>query len=267
MQPHLPPTSLYNSIFGIESIQPPHQMPRTCVHRKHDGSSGQTLKHYSVLQKCQVVKYALDQNTQFGTLFRSISLEVQVPTNVLTRWCLQQVQLSEKAKINSKSLSLCAGPVGQLDAVQDQLHTWLFEKREQGMAISITHVVWKAQKFFGPVFTDKSFNAKFLATQRWLRKFAYVYRMPPTRQHERLRSLPGRRWHFYWQLVRRLSVRTTINGTFSIWTKRLCGFCTTTQRLCRRRAQKPSTCGSRQTTREERLLLSPAPLLAISCAR
>jgi hypothetical protein len=45
------------------------------------------------------------------------------------------------------------------------------------MAISITHVVWKAQKFLGPVFTDKSFNAKFLATQRWLRKFAYVYRM------------------------------------------------------------------------------------------
>ncbi len=45
------------------------------------------------------------------------------------------------------------------------------------MAISITHVRWKAQKFLGPVFTNKSFNAKFLATQRWLRKFAYVYRM------------------------------------------------------------------------------------------
>jgi hypothetical protein len=56
--------------------------------------------------------------------------------------------------------------------VQDQLHTWLFEKREQGMAISITHVVWKAQKFIGPDFTDKSFNAKFMVTQRWLRKFA-----------------------------------------------------------------------------------------------
>ena len=152
-------------------------MPRTCVHRKLGGSSGRTRKRYSVLQKYQVVKYALDQNARFGTSFRSISLEVQVPQNVLTRWCRQQVQLSEKAKINSKSLSLCAGPVGQLDAVQDQLHTWLFEKREQGMAISITHVVWKAQKFLGPVFTDKSFNTNFLATQRWLRKFAYVYPM------------------------------------------------------------------------------------------
>ncbi len=176
MQPHLPPTSLHNSIFGIKSIQPPHQMPRTCAHRKLGGSSGRTHKRYSVLQKCQVVKYALDQNTQFGTSFRSTALEVQVAPNVLTRWCQQQVQLSEKAKINGKSLSLCAGPVGQLDAVQDQLHTWLFEKREQGMAI-ITHVVWKAQKFLGPIFTDKSFNAKFLATQRWLRKFAYVYRL------------------------------------------------------------------------------------------
>jgi hypothetical protein len=152
-------------------------MPHTCVHRKLGGSSGQTRKRYSVIQKCQVVKYALDQNARFDTSFRSISLEVRVPQNVLTRWCQQQVQLSEKVKINRKSLSLCAGPVDQLEAVQDQLHTWLFLKREQGMAISITHVMWKAQKFLGPVFTDKSFNAKFLATQRWLRKFAYVYYM------------------------------------------------------------------------------------------
>ncbi len=141
MQPHLPPTSLHNSLFGIESIRPPNQMLRTCVHRKLGGSSGITRKRYSVLQKCQVVKYALDQNARFGTSFRNISLDVQVPQNVLARWCRQQVQLSEKAKINSKSLRLCAGPVGQLEAVQDQLHTWLFKKREQGMAISITHVV------------------------------------------------------------------------------------------------------------------------------
>ncbi len=69
------------------------------------------------------------------------------------------------------------GLVGQLESVQDQLHEWLFEKREQGMAISITHVVWKAQKFIGPKFATKSFNAKFHAIQRWLRRFKYVYRM------------------------------------------------------------------------------------------
>ena len=74
-----------------------------------------------------------------------------------------------------QELSLGAGPVCQLEAVQDQLHTWLFEKREQGMAISIMHVVWKAQKFIGPDFTNKSFNAKFMVTKRWLMKFSYVY--------------------------------------------------------------------------------------------
>jgi hypothetical protein len=72
---------------------------------------------------------------------------------------------------------LGAGPIGQLEAVQDQLHTWLFEKCEQGMAISITHILWKAQKFIGPEFTDKLFNAKFMVTKRWLKKFAYIYRM------------------------------------------------------------------------------------------
>jgi hypothetical protein len=61
--------------------------------------------------------------------------------------------------------------------VQDQLHTWLFEKHEQGMAISIMHVMWKAQKFIGPEFTGISFNAKFMVTKLWLKKFVFVYRM------------------------------------------------------------------------------------------
>jgi hypothetical protein len=96
---------------------------------------------------------------------------------MLERWCRQVNQLKEQAKLASKSLSMGTGPVGQLESVQDQLHEWLFEKREQGMAISITHVVWKAQKFIGPEFATKSFNAKFHATQRWQRRFKYVYRM------------------------------------------------------------------------------------------
>ncbi len=45
------------------------------------------------------------------------------------------------------------------------------------MAISITHVVWKAQKFIGPEFATKLFNAEFHATQHWLRRFKYVYHM------------------------------------------------------------------------------------------
>ncbi len=177
VQPHLPPTSLHNSLSDIESSQQSTQIPRTCVHRKLGGSSRITRKRYSVLQKCQVVEYALDLQERYGTSVQNVARDIQVPQNVLARWCGQVVQLREQAKIASKSLSLGAGPVGQLEAVQDKLHTWLFKKREQGMAISITHVMWKAQKFIGPDFTEKSFNAKFMVTKRWLKKFAYVYRM------------------------------------------------------------------------------------------
>jgi hypothetical protein len=148
-----------------------------CVHRKLGSSSGITRKRYSVLQKCQVIEYALDLQERYGTSVRNVALDIQVPQNVLARWCGQVVQLREQAKIVSKSLSLGAGPVCQLKAVQDQLHSWLFKKREHGMAISIAHIVWKAQKFIGPDFTNKSFNAKFHMTQRWLRRFSYVYRM------------------------------------------------------------------------------------------
>ena len=136
-------------------------MPCTSVSRKIGGTSGITRKRYSVLQKCQVVEYALAQQVRCGTSVQNVALDIQVPQNVLARWCRQVIQLREQAKISSKSLSLGAGSVGQLEAVQDQLHSWLFEKREQGMAISITHFMWKAQKFIDSEFTDKSFNAKF----------------------------------------------------------------------------------------------------------
>ena len=99
-------------------------MPRTCVHQKLGGSSGITRKRYSVLQKCQVVNYVLALRARTGTSLRKISRDIQVPPNVLSRWLQQYVQLREKAEVESKSLSLCAGPVGQLEAVQDQLHTW-----------------------------------------------------------------------------------------------------------------------------------------------
>jgi hypothetical protein len=92
---------------------------------------------------------------------------------MLTRWCKQANLLQAQVKIGSQqSLSMGTGPAGQLVSVEDQLHAWMFEKREQGMALSITHIVWKAQKFLGPEFTAKSFNAKFCATKRWLKRFA-----------------------------------------------------------------------------------------------
>jgi hypothetical protein len=76
-----------------------------------------------------------------GNSMRKIALDVQVPRATLERWCRQVNQLKEQAKLASKSLSMGTGPIGQLESVQDQLHEWLFKKREQGMAISITHVV------------------------------------------------------------------------------------------------------------------------------
>jgi hypothetical protein len=68
-------------------------------------------------------------------------------------------------------MSLGTGLDGQLHDVADQLHTWFFSKREQSMANYITHIIWKAQKFIGTKFKDKSFNAKFHATSHWLKKF------------------------------------------------------------------------------------------------
>ena len=119
-------------------------MPRTSLSRKLGGTSGFIRKRYTVLQKCQVVKYAVALLAK-GDSMRSISLDIQVPRIMLTRWCKQANLLQAQVKIGSQSLSMGTGPAGQLVSVEDQLHAWIFEKREQGMALSITHIVWKAQ--------------------------------------------------------------------------------------------------------------------------
>ena len=123
---------------------------------------------------------------------------------MLKRWCRQVNQLKELVKLASKSVSMGTGPAGQLESVQDQLHEWLFEKWEKGMAISITHVVWKAQKLIGPDFTNKSFNAKFHVTQCWLRRFKFVYRMQTNKATRALALIAGEALAFL--LATRLSL-------------------------------------------------------------
>ena len=135
----------------------------------------QALLRAPEVSSCKLCACSASTNRYFT---KKNSIDIQVPPNILLRWLQQHVQLREIAKVERKSLSLCAGPVGQLEAVQGQLHTWLFKKCKEGMAISIAHVVWKAQKFIGPEFTDKSFNAKFMVTKRWLKKFAYLPQQP-----------------------------------------------------------------------------------------
>jgi hypothetical protein len=78
---------------------------------------------------------------------------------------------------NKKSLHV--GPDGVLHAVQDELHDWLFSKREQGIAIVTSHLVYKATALLDAMsgFKEKTFEARFKVVSRWLSKFSYVYRM------------------------------------------------------------------------------------------
>jgi hypothetical protein len=82
-----------------------------------------------------------------------------------------------------KSKSICDGPTGQLDCIKEELLQWIFSRREQGIAVTMSHVVYKAtsilshlQEDGGGGFKDNGFTARLSAVTRFLAKFDFVYR-------------------------------------------------------------------------------------------
>ena len=74
----------------------------------------------------------------------SAALEMGIHHTLLVRW-RDETNLENMIRGNKKNKkSLHVGPDGVLLTVQDELHNWLFSKREQGIAIVTSHLVYKA---------------------------------------------------------------------------------------------------------------------------
>ncbi len=76
----------------------------------------------------------------------------------LRDWTSQLPELRERAKKESAKKSFNNGPAGQLDSVKDVLLMWMFGRRQQGVVVDVTHVVFKASSFLRTSFGLKSFE-------------------------------------------------------------------------------------------------------------
>ena len=110
-----------------------------------------------------------------------------IPHTFLVRWTKARPRLIASL---GRMKAICKGPAGQLDCIREELLQWIFARREQGIAVTMPHVVYKASSILRQhqqekVFKDKGFEARLKAVTRFLAKYNYVYR---TKTNEATRS-------------------------------------------------------------------------------
>jgi hypothetical protein len=162
-------------------------MPRTILVRPPGGATGRVRRRYAVRQKLQLLEECNKLRREENFSLRGAAAAMSIPHTVLVRWTKARPRLI--ASLGGRKKAICEGPVGQLDCIREELLQWIFARREQGIAVTMPHVVYKASSILRHqqenAFKDKGFEARLGAVTRFLAKYNFVYR---TKTNEATRS-------------------------------------------------------------------------------
>lgn len=100
--------------------------------------------------------------------------EVNVHPSMHLRWMRRLDEMTQQRNVNAKSL--CRGRRSCLEACTDDLLRFIFEHREQGMAISVSMVMRRAKQIL-PQFALKSRVAQYHSALRFVRSQGLVFRL------------------------------------------------------------------------------------------
>ena len=117
---------------------------------------------------------AMVRHMQFaeGITLRSAALRLGVCASLLSRWSRRHSEIGDVAY--SRKKSVCDGPLGQLKPIKNPLLRFIFEMREQGMAVSTLMVTIQASRL-SAAFASKTLIARRSAVRRFLRAHSLVY--------------------------------------------------------------------------------------------
>ena len=150
-------------------------MPRTILVRP-----GGARKRYSVRQKLQILKECSRLRREDNLSLRGAAALVGIAHSLLVKWTKDVPRLTAYRRERDKGKkSINDGPTGQLDCIKDDLLLWIFARRKQGIAVTKSHIVYKASAMLlhqDHAFKDKSFEARFKTVSCWLSKYEFVYR-------------------------------------------------------------------------------------------
>ncbi len=116
-------------------------MPRTILAWPPGGATGVVRKRYAVHQKLQLLEEANRLRRLENLSIRGAAAKMGIHHTILVRWRKDRHRLTASL---GKRKAICGGPVGQLDCIQEDLLQWIFACREQGIAVPMSHIVYKA---------------------------------------------------------------------------------------------------------------------------
>lgn len=128
---------------------------------------------YSIRERVSVLKWCARKTSSEGWSQRMCGRRLRIDPRSLRNWHRQYAAMLE---VKSDVLSLCMGRRSALEQISDELLQFIFERREQGFAVSRKAVVMKASKLL-PEFSVKSAIAKYSAVRRFLKRNDLVYRV------------------------------------------------------------------------------------------
>jgi hypothetical protein len=157
-------------------------MPRTILVRPPGGATGRVRRRYAVRKKLQLLEKCNRLRRAENLSLRGAAVAMSVPHTVLVRWTKAHPRLIASL---GRQKAIYEGPVGQLDCIREELLRWIFARLEQGIAVTMPHVVYKASSTLRhqqeAAFKDKGFEARLGAVTRFLAKYDFVY---PTKTNE-----------------------------------------------------------------------------------
>jgi len=149
-------------------------MPRVVCKAGFGGVSGRKRRRYSLPESRGLLAKARHMQHAEGISLRSAAFRLGVAQSLLSAWSRRHSEIGDVALLRKKSV--CLGPLGQLKPIEDTLLRFIFEMREQGMAVSTLMVTIKASQL-SPEFAAKSLIARRSAVKRFLCAHSLVYRM------------------------------------------------------------------------------------------
>jgi transposase-like protein len=139
-------------------------------------------KSYSSRQKVAMVRTMEQRLSADPTISRrQIARDLGVDASLLRKWQqhvdahISKVTRSNGCRFNPRACSLHPGRLSCLEPIKDILLHFIFEKREQGIPVSIKMVVEVAKRY-DTSFKGKSYAAQDQAVRRFVDSHGFVHR-------------------------------------------------------------------------------------------
>ena len=117
-------------------------MPRSLLVRPKGGATGKVRKRYAVIEKIMLLeeygRLQLDRNLSLSTAAEELGID----KSLLSRWKKDITRLHANKKL--RKFAIVDGPNGQLHSIKEELLQWIFARREQGISLRYTLIVFKA---------------------------------------------------------------------------------------------------------------------------